>query len=227
MSENIIERSKMNYIPQTAIIVYAANNDYYLEMHRIDDKGRMLAGAPLTQECITEIASAFSVEQAKLPYGVLPENMLYCDLRIGHERYVWYNPPQKRQMYFIEKLKIESGEYYVPGVIYEVKQGNMNIYAFKGQKPNAKTKLFKAPFFNVTDSNVCLGSAKIDYPVSPSFAGLTDYWEKRFWLTEFSHLGGSQNPTKTNLVSVTKASENGFNENELLPMNRTLKDLLR
>ena len=56
---------------------------------------------------------------------------------------------------------------------------------------------------------------------------LTEYWEKRFWLSEFSHLGGSRNPTGSNLVSVTeKARANPFDENELKPMNKQLKDLL-
>ena len=59
------------------------------------------------------------------------------------------------------------------------------------------------------------------------FSKLLEYWEKRFWLSEFSHLGGSRNPTGSNLVSVTeKARANPFDENELKPMNKQLKDLL-
>lgn len=54
-----------------------------------------------------------------------------------------------------------------------------------------------------------------------------EHWEKRFWLSEFSHLGGSRNPTESNLVSVTeKARTNPFDYNELKPMDRQLKDLL-
>ena len=44
---------------------------------------------------------------------------------------------------------------------------------------------------------------------------------------EFSHLGGSRNPTESNLVSVTeKARTNPFDYNELKPMDKQLKDLL-
>ncbi|KAB3958605.1 PRTRC system protein B, partial [Bacteroides uniformis] len=64
-------------------------------------------------------------------------------------------------------------------------------------------------------------------PEDMTFSKLLEYWEKRFWLSEFSHLGGSRNPTGSNLVSVTeKARANPFDENELKPMNKQLKDLL-
>ena len=61
----------------------------------------------------------------------------------------------------------------------------------------------------------------------PNIRGSLSNTYKRFWLSEFSHLGGSRNPTGSNLVSVTeKARANPFDENELKPMNKQLKDLL-
>ena len=64
-------------------------------------------------------------------------------------------------------------------------------------------------------------------PENMTFSKLLEHWEKRFWLSEFSHLGGSRNPTESNLVSVTeKARTNPFDYNELKPMDRQLKDLL-
>jgi hypothetical protein len=53
------------------------------------------------------------------------------------------------------------------------------------------------------------------------------YWEKMFWLTEFTHLGGSHNPTKNNLVNVTKLSKERFDYEELIEMKVTLKNLLK
>lgn len=232
MFDSIIEISEDYYVPRMAIIVYNSvrggddGSDFYLESHSIDTKGRLLEGVPLTEECISEIASNFSVEQINLPHGAVPENMLYCDIRIGHEKFVWYNPPQKRMMYFVQNLGIENREYCVPGVIYSVESGDLHVYAYKGNKPKLKSILFKPPFFNVTDGKVCLGSGKLDYPLSPSFLDVMNYWEKRFWLTEFSHLGGSSNPTNNNLVVVTKASVDKFDYKELLPMDKRVKELL-
>ena len=87
--------------------------------------------------------------------------------------------------------------------------------------------LFVAPFFYLTGSSVCLGNASLIPPENMTFSKLLEYWEKRFWLSLFTHLGGSRNPTGGNLVSVTeKARANPFDENELKPMNKQLKDLL-
>ena len=64
-------------------------------------------------------------------------------------------------------------------------------------------------------------------PENMDFHALLEYWEKRFWLSEFSHLGGSENPTRGNLVLVTEqARERSFNNDELKPANKQLKDIL-
>jgi hypothetical protein len=103
----------------------------------------------------------------------------------------------------------------------------MDVFAFKGKRPVETTPLFRAPFFNVTGSSVCLGSSSLEKPQNPTFLSLLEYWEKRFWLTEFSHLGGNVNPTVSNLVIVTENIRNNpFDMNELKPMNKKLKDIL-
>ena len=92
-----------------------------------------------------------------------------------------------------------------------------------------ETALYAAPLFNVTGSSVCLGSARIEKPRELTYANLLEYWEKKFWLTEFSHLGGYGNPTKSNLVLVTKAArDRPFDLKELKPLkNMKLKDILK
>lgn len=81
--------------------------------------------------------------------------MLLCDSRKGRERYIWYNPPQKRKMYFQDGLHITDGTFNVPGVIYVVERECMDIHAFKGAIPEERTELYLAPFFNVAGANVC------------------------------------------------------------------------
>ena len=89
--------------------------------------------------------------------------------------------------------------------------------------------LYAAPFFNVTGSSVCLGNARIELPKDLTYEKLLQYWERKFWLTEFSHLGGNGNPTKSNLVLVTKAArDRDFNLDELKQLNNMkLKDILK
>ena len=124
---------------------------------------------------------------------------------------------------------LKNAEYNLPGVIYEVRDERMNIYAYIDKELKPETELYAAPFFNVTGASICLGSAKIDKPTELTYDRLLEYWEKKFWLTEFSHLGGNGNPTKSNLVLVTKAAKNApFNLEELKPLkNMKLKDILR
>lgn len=218
--------------PKAVLIAYADEDGkkHFLEMRAIDQNGNMGEGRPVTVEFMNDLVRNYSEAHNGTPCGTLPANLLYCDTRRGTERYIWYNPPQKRMMYFVESLKIENTQYNIPGIIYESKEGGgMNVFAFKGAVPDPDTKLYAAPFFNVTNASVCMGNPKIERPRQPTFGTFLEYLEKRFWLTEFSHLGGGKNPTRSNLVLVTKdARDNPFNLDELVPLNNLkLKDILK
>lgn len=223
-SYDIIERRNDNLHPVMAMVVYKSDKDYtYIETHSIDENGKMTEGIPLSYNCISELAGSFSQEQIEMPHGKVPENLLFFDNRIGFSKYIWYQPPKKQMMYFVDELGIPDGEYFIPGIIYVVYNDSMDIYAFKGDKPI--DELYKAPFFNTTDASVCLGNADLSYPENPSYFDFMDYWEKKFWLTKFSHLGGSKNPTKDNLVHVTKKSKRKFDFDQLIKSNKKLKQL--
>ncbi|MEY8587796.1 PRTRC system protein B [Phocaeicola sartorii] len=223
--------------PRAALIVYAQENNshsmndnsYFIEVRDIDESGRMGEGRPVTVEFMNELVRGYSENHSTTPYGRIPSNLLWCDPRKGSEKYIWYNPPRKRMMFFKEALRIENAEYHLPGVIYEAGESRLNVYAYKDKELTDKTELYAAPFFNVTGASVCLGSAKIEKPKDLTYMNLLEYWEKKFWLTEFSHLGGGGNPTKSNLVLVTKAAKDKpFNLEELKPLNKLkLKDILR
>lgn len=216
--------------PRAALIAYENSEDKncFLELRAIDESGKMGEGVPVTYEFMNSLAENFSQLHNGTPYGILPENLLYADSRKGHQKYIWHTLPQRRMMYFKQKLYIENAEYNLPGVVYVVANDKMEIYAYKGERPDECTELFAAPFFNVSGASVCLGSAKLEKLTNPTYADLLDYWEKRFWLTEFSHLGSGGNPTKSNLVLVTKAAHDApFNLDELKPLNKTLKTMLR
>jgi len=225
MKKRIDNKFDKELKPFVAIVGYKNDDDYYFETHPIEksDEGFMMGvGSPLTVECMSDLASNFSAEYSTTPHGRIPTTLLYFNNLTGQQKYVWYNPPQKRMMYFSRSLNIEDGEYFVPGIIYNADNEHLSVYSFKGKKP--VNELFQAPFFNVTDGKVCLGNAEIPYPENPTFIDFMKYWEDKFWRTEFSHLGG--NPVKGNLVLVTKEMKQKVNEEVLLPINITLKDLL-
>jgi PRTRC genetic system protein B len=218
--------------PKAALIAYQGeqtkSHDYFLELREIDENGVMGEAIPITFGFMNEIAANYSEAHSGIPTGIIPENLLFADTRKGSEKYIWYNPPCKRMMYFVPKLGIENDKYHVPGVIYVAKEHSLSVYACKDKKLTKTTELYAAPFFNTSKDSVCLGAAKLQKPTNPAYADLLEYWEKKFWLTEFSHLGGSGNPTKNNLVLVTKAAKDKhFNTDELKPLNKKLKDILK
>lgn len=228
----LTEELKSLMRPRAALIAYNGENtrshDYFLELREINDKGLMGEAIPVTYNFMNDIAANFSETHNGIPSGVLPENLLFADTRKGSEKYIWSNSPRKRMMYFIPGLGIENAEYHIPGIIYAAKESTLAIYAYKDKKLSDNTELYVAPFFNTSKESVCLGVAKLKKPTNPTWSGLLEYWEKKFWLTEFSHLGSNGNPTKSNLVLVTKAArDKTFNLDELKPINKKLKDILK
>jgi len=227
----ITEELKSLMRPRAALIAYQGENtrshDYFLELREIDNKGIMGEAIPVTYDFMNEIAANYSEAHNGTPAGEVPRNLLYADIRKGSEKYIWSNLPRKRMMYFVSNLGIENAEYHIPGIIYVAKESTLAVYAYKDKKLSDDTKLYAAPFFNTSTTSVCLGIAKLKKPSNPTWTDLLEYWEKKFWLTEFSHLAGG-NPTKNNLVLVTKAAKDkDFNPDELKPINKKLKDILK
>ena len=138
--------------PRAALIAYSTDggDTYFLEVRSIDNEGAMSEGRPVTVDFINELIKGYSERHSSTPHGRIPTNMLWSDTRKGYEKYIWYNPPQKRMMFFKESLHIENAEYNLPGVIYEVRDERMNIYAYIDKELKPETELYAAPFFNVT-----------------------------------------------------------------------------
>ena len=228
----LTEEIKSLYRAKAALIAYqgenATCNEFYLELRPIDEDGVMGESIPVTYDFMNKIAANFSEAHNGTPSGILPDNLLFADTRKGSEKYIWSNPARKRMMFFVEKLGMENAEYNVPGIVYIAEESSLSMYAYKDIELSDKTELFAAPFFNTSKTSVCLGAAKLQKPTNPTYTELLNYWEKKYWMTEFSHLSSDGNPTKSNLILVTKAAKNEkFNLDELKPINKKLKDILK
>lgn len=226
---------KQVYEPFCAIVAYKASSDrgsdmYYLEQHRICSDGSLGAGKPLQQQTMVRIFNAVSATNKQLDcsmYGIMPDNVLYCDTRIGNERIVWYRRPEERQLYFSENLGITNGKMLVPGLVYSATKNKLQVLAFKGNRPRGR--LYYAPFMNTTPEYVCLGNSKVAFPQERTFSNVIDYWETMFWQSEFSHILG-ENPCLGNLATITKEcimDGKPFPQDMLKPTSKKLTDLLR
>lgn len=231
---DITENLQMTYIPKAALIVYQTSNTegghYYMETRKILADGSYGEAKPVSRKFVLSLIQEFRDEhEQKLPSGPLPENFLYADPRIGHEKYVWWNPPQKRPQFFKKGLGMKDGDYYMPGVIYCVKNGHLAVYAFKGKKPNPKQKLLFGPFYNYyEDGGICLGSAHVDWPAVVTWKDIAEHYEKLFWASVNSHT--MKNPMKKGYVlnaELKKSIEAPFDIDSLLSTTFTINELLR
>jgi len=73
-----------------------------------------------------------------------------------------------------------------PAMVWRVTQGDLKIRAlFDNKRPNAKTTLAVAPFWNLSDDGrVCLGSMRC--PESAAVASI-EAWEQGFYESAFTH----------------------------------------
>ena len=206
---------------------YKQQTGYYVEVREINEMGLPQEAKPASIALMRDIAKSFNENYSPSPFGTIPPTLLFADSTIGHERYVWYNPPQKRMMYFVESLKMEDKEYNMPGFIYEVYNNNLRVFSFKGKKPTEATEILSAPAFNTSgNGDVCTGTAMKARPAKCTWEKLMLHWENIFWNSLNSHLG-STNPVEGNLTTILKeCSDKPFNCSVLKKQNKTLKQLL-
>lgn len=234
MGNKITDILKSKLVPTDALIFYQTNliNDKssFVEHRRIE-KGKMCAGSPLEVRTLAKIMKTVdkyvhSHTSLVAMHGTIPEGLLYASTNIDGYRLVWYRKPEKRMMFFNEKLGIPDGYMMVPGMVYSTDGRKLSVFAFKGSKP--KRILYKAPFFNVSNY-VCLGNAKVKKPTEHTYENWITYWETMFWKSEFVHILGD-NPIKGNLALITKECiQTGcqFPLKELVRSNVTLQSLLK
>jgi PRTRC genetic system protein B len=162
-----------------------------------------------------------------VPHGELPKGMLYVDTR--EEKYVWHHPPCRKRLYFKSGLNIPNGEYSIPGLVWKVSGQSLYLFAYRAKRITPETRLYSAPFFNVNPNggSVCLGNARLKLPENLTFHNFIKFWEDKFFLSEFTHILGS-NPVRNNHVTVLKNSVVSFDCEELIPVKKLkLKNLLK
>ncbi|MDB5153877.1 MAG: system protein [Mucilaginibacter sp.] len=206
-----------------------------VESYDIGKYGNPINAHPLTYRETLQLSSLFqAAEELKTGYlrsrGVMPGKVLYVNPQLSGYA-VWYTPPQEVPLFFASALGITSGRGKVPAMIWKAGRGELAVYALKGnKKPDHRTKLFHAPFFNVyQDGRVCMGTVRINITEAARLEDFMGLWESYFWNSYFSHLMSEFNPVTENIVQLWQAqvdTDNVFPTNLLKPTSFTLQNLL-
>ncbi|WP_346319430.1 PRTRC system protein B [Chitinophaga sp. YIM B06452] len=235
--KEITQAFKNIFAPACAMVIYQSRThapELYVETYDFNDHGRPVNARPLSVDEASRLSRMLDVKYALqrgflCPEGLLPENVLYLS-PIGEGMVIWYTPPQEVNLLFIEKLGIPNGKAYVPGLIWKATPKALQVFAFLGKdKPQAKTPLYHAPFFNLyNNGSVCMGTVEPE-GFAPTLNRFMAGWEQTFWRSYFSHVNGSASPVKGNIVQLWKklvGSGTPFPEGSLKSMGKTLFNIL-
>lgn len=235
--KDITETVNRKYLPVAALVAYRAEDDppyasndrkYYLETRPVLKDGRLGAARPVSAAFLRDLCRAVRIAGEMTPHGTMPSNMLYADSRVGFERYIWWEPPQKRSLFFTGRVEMQDRTYHMPGIVYVATNRRLKVYAFKGKRPSPATRLLYGPYFNYYDDcSVCLGSAKVDWPHDITWSAVQEHWQKIFWGSANSHMIFNPMKEGCNLVLAIKAHEDKpFDTDRLLETRYTLRDIL-
>jgi PRTRC genetic system protein B len=170
-----------------ALLVYGDRQTSFVTRHQVaaSEKGSPTLGPaqPLTVAFIESLVRSLSGSSAA---EVLPENILAK----GDQMIAWWTPGQRRQMFYENSedkaAHLNGGTFPQPPLVWHVSRGNLTIRALsQSKRPDAKTKLAVAPFWNLSDDGrVCTGSMR--RPDGAAVATIPK-WETGFYESAFTH----------------------------------------
>jgi len=170
-----------------ALLIYRESRRTFITWHTVtaQKQGPPLLGPaqPLTTAFIDALAESLS---GGARAEVLPENILAKTDRM----IAWWTPRRVRRMFFENaegKAQRLNGKIFPqPALVWRVAQGDLKIRALCANKrPNAKTTLAVAPFWNLSDDGrVCLGSMRCPETAAVASIGA---WEQGFYESAFTH----------------------------------------
>lgn len=226
------------YYPKSALVFYQTNakgNGMYVEHFDMDRQGTPINAHPLTVNEANRLVKALKTakeekEPVLKPQGILGSHILYLDP--NGNRAVWFTKAVQRELHFTESLGISEGKADVPPMLWVANRNCLSVFALKSnRRPNEKTKLYNAPFFNVyKNGSVCMGTVDTRIKKTASLEEFILKWEGFFFNSYFSHLMPDFNPIKGNCVSLWGnliATGEAFPTEVLTKSNVTLKDIIR
>jgi PRTRC genetic system protein B len=170
-----------------ALLVYYGNQITFTTKHEVTTQQNAAPtlgpAQPLTIAFVESLVRSLGGGAAA---EVFPENILGKSDRV----IAWWTPAQRRQMFYRnskEKAADLNGCIFPqPPLVWRVADGQLKIRALtENKRPEAKTKLAVAPYWNLSDSGtVCTGSTR--RPENASVSAIS-VWERGFYESAFTH----------------------------------------
>ena len=244
--KNVSQTFNQQYLPVKALLIYQSveqerenyerqPTEVYVESYDIGKQGNPINAHPLSvKEMIALSELLQATQELKNNFlqckGVLPTKLIYVNTQ-NNGYAVWHTPPQEVSLFFTDSLGIPSGKAKIPAMLWKANKESVQVFAIKGKaKPTAKTPLYYAPFFNLSqDGRVCMGTVNINIDRQTCLEDFMAQWESYFFNSYFTHTLGNHRHCKTGIVELWTAQVTGrdFPQDELIKTGRTLKDLIR
>lgn len=244
---NVSHQFNEQYVPVKALLIYNSivqetdnferkQSEVYVESYDIGKQGNPINAHPLSVKEMVALSELFqSSKELQNTYlqckGVIPQSVVYVNSQTNGYA-VWYTSPKAVDLYFGDSLGIPSGKANIPALLWKATKDRLQVFALKGKaKPNADTKLYYAPLFNLyQDGSVCMGTVNVNIDRQTHLEQFIAQWESYFFNSYFTHTLGTHRHCKGNLVQLWQeqvGTDKTFPQKELIKNNRTLKDLIR
>src|SRR5690606_15401161 len=134
---DITENFGTLYHPKSALVFYQTqdenSNNTYVEHFDMDSNGTPINAHPLTVKEANLLAKSLQTDEERnkaflKQQGVLPTNILHIDPS-DKGAVIWYTKAQKRQLYFVESLGIQSGTAQVPPMLWYANKNSLAVFA--------------------------------------------------------------------------------------------------
>lgn len=232
-----------------AILIYSADAQFseaakslqfVATLHAVDEaKGRPVIGAGTCVSAAQAEAFALAISRSAMQRTFLPENVLLHSANLT----IWWQPSCVRRIFFVKKKAKDFSAFNAkrfrhPALCFVLKDRTLRVFALaENQRPTPKTKLYRAPYPNVTNEGA-IQLCGCTPPPDTSIASLPA-WEANFYDSAFSHLANVGKLTKfkggilalyelLTCASMLDDQPHYLSQNAtaiLLPTKRTLADL--
>lgn len=248
--KNITQQFNSRFEPYKALLIYKheqaqeinqfqrneAETQIYVESYDIGRNGKPINAHPLSVKEMSVLHALLQTSQELQDTylkskGLLSNKVLYVNQQANGFA-VWYTPPQEVTLFFVDGLRIPSGKFQIPAMLWKANADSLHVFALKGKaKPNENTKLCHAPYLNIYGSGqVCMGTVQINIGKTTCLEDFMATWERYYFNSKFSHSISGNNSTKSNTTELWRnlaGSGKPFPQEELLTSHLTLKQIIR